>query len=65
MSLLLLERKSVTLQHMFIDCMEVEDNLNMTKKSSDQDSGDKIEKKLDLVQQHKKRNILYAYQTFS
>ena len=49
MSLLLLERKSVTLQHMFIDCLEVEDNLRMSKIFLDQESGDKMEKKLDLV----------------
>ena len=45
LSLLLLERNSVTLQHMFIDCLEVEDNLRMSKKNSDEDSGDKMEKK--------------------
>ena len=28
MSLLLLERNSITLHHMFIDCLEVEDNLS-------------------------------------
>ena len=52
MSLLLLERKSITLHHMFIDCLEVEDNLRMSKKISDQDSGDKMENKLDLVEKH-------------
>ena len=52
LSLLLLERKSVTLQHMFIDCLEVEDNLRMSKKILDQGRGDKMEKKLDLVEQH-------------
>ena len=35
MSLLLLEIKSVTLQHMFMDCLEVEDNIRMYKNSSD------------------------------
>ena len=50
LSWLLLERNSVTLQHMFIDCLEVEKNLRMSKTISDQDSGDKMEKKLDLVQ---------------
>ena len=39
LSLLLLERKSTTLQHMFADCLEVEENLKMSKKLSDQDSG--------------------------
>ena len=32
LSLLLLERKSITLQHMFIDCLEVEDNVSLSKK---------------------------------
>ena len=50
-----LDRKLVTLQHMFIDSLEVEDNLRMSKKNSDQDSGDKMEKKLDLVEQHKQK----------
>ena len=31
LSLLLLERKSTPLQHMFADCLEVEENLNMSK----------------------------------
>ena len=44
---------------MFIDCLEVEDNLRMSKKISDQDSGDKMEKKLDLVEKHKQ------WETFS
>ena len=42
------------MQHMFMDCLEVEDNIRMSKKFSDQDSDDKIEKKLNLVEQHKK-----------
>ena len=50
MSLLLMERKSVTLKHMFMDCLEVEDNLRMSTIFSDQDGGDKMEKKLDLVE---------------
>ena len=49
LSLIILEGNSVTLQHIFIDCLEVEDNLRMSKKNSDQDSGDKMEKKLDFV----------------
>ena len=40
---------------MFIDCLEVEYNLRMSKKFSDQDNGDKMEKKLDLVEQHKQK----------
>ena len=42
LSFLLLERKFVTLQHMFIDCLEVEDNIRMSKNFSGQDSGVKI-----------------------
>ena len=41
LSMLILERNSVTLQQMFIDTLEVEDNIRMSKKLSDQDSGDK------------------------
>ena len=48
LSLLLFERKSVTLQYMFIDCLEVEDNLRLSKKISDQDSGNKMEKKIRI-----------------
>ena len=42
LSLLFLERKSVTLQHMFIDSLEVEDNIRMSKNNLDQE--------LDLVE---------------
>ena len=35
LSLLLLERKSTTMQQMFVDCLEVEENLKMSKKLSD------------------------------
>ena len=34
LSFLLLERKSTTLQHMFIDYLEVEDNIRMSKRIS-------------------------------
>ena len=61
LSLLILERKSVTLQHIFIDCLEVEDNLRMSKKNSSQDSGDKMEKKLDLVEQPKQKETFYVH----
>ena len=40
---------------MFIDCLEVEDNIRMSKNVLDQDNGDKLEKKLDLVEQHKQK----------
>ena len=48
-SLLLLERKSTTLQHMFVDCLEVEENLKMSKKLSYQDSGGEIKDTYKLV----------------
>ena len=37
---------------MFIDSLQVEDNLRMSKKIIDQDSDDKIEKKLEMEKQH-------------
>ena len=49
LSLLLLERKSTTLQHMFIDCLEVEENLKMSKNLSGQDIGGEIKDTLKLV----------------
>ena len=54
--LLLLEIKSATLQQMFVDSLEVEYNLRMSKKLSDQDSGDKsrtdkIDNELELKEQ--------------
>ena len=42
LSLLILERKSTTLQHMFIDCLEVEENPKMSQKLSGQDNGGEI-----------------------
>ena len=53
LSLLLLERKSTTLQHMFTDYLEVEENLNMSKKLSDQDSGGEIKDAFKLVGPYK------------
>ena len=35
---------------MFIDCLEVEYNIRMSKGISDQDNGDTMEKKLELVE---------------
>ena len=57
LSLLLWERKSVTLQQMFIDSLEVELNLKMSKNISDQHIGDKsrtykVDKDLYLEEQH-------------
>ena len=53
LSLLLLERKSTTLQHMFTNYLEVEENLMMSKKLSGQDSGGEIKDTLKLVGPYK------------
>ena len=42
LSLLLLVRKSTTLQHMFTDCLEVEENLKMSKKLLGQEGGGEL-----------------------
>ena len=55
LSLLLLERKSVTLQHMFIDCLEVEGNLRMSKIIAKGDSVNEMDKEIDLVEQHEQK----------
>ena len=46
---------------MFIDYLEVEDNFRMSKKNSDQDSDDKMENKLDLVEQHKQKETFSVH----
>ena len=56
-SLLLLERSSVTLQHMFIDSLEVEDNLRLSKKFPDLDSNNNIEKELELKEQYEPKEL--------
>ena len=53
LSLLLLERKSTTMQHMFTDCLEVEENLNMSKNLAGQDSNGEIKDTLKLVGPYK------------
>ena len=53
LSLILLEIKSTTLQHMFIDCLEFEENLKMSNNLSDQDSGGEIKDTLKLVGPYK------------
>ena len=53
LSLLLLEIKSTTLQHMFTDCLEVQENLKMSKHLSGQDSGGEIKDTLKFVGPHK------------
>ena len=53
LSLLLLDRKSTTLQHMFTDCLKVEENLKMSQKVSGQESGGEIKDTLKLVGPHK------------
>ena len=57
LALLLLERKSVTLQHVFIDYLEVEDNRRLSKFFSDQDNGDKMEKELELVERYEQEEL--------
>ena len=49
LSSLVLERKSTTLQHMFTDCLEVEENLKMSKNFSSQDNGDEIKDTLNWL----------------
>ena len=51
LSLLLLERRPNTLQRIFVDVLEVEDNLRMSKKLLDQGGDDKMEKDLRLNEQ--------------
>ena len=46
---------------MFIDCLEVEDNLRMSKNISNQDSGDKMENKLDLIEKHKQKETFHVH----
>ena len=53
LSLLLLERKSTTLQHMFTDFLEVEENLEMSKSLSSQGSGAEVKDTLKLVGPYK------------
>ena len=58
LSLLLLERKSTTLQHMFTDCLEVKENLNMSQKVSGRDSGGEVKDTLKLVGPHKRKGVV-------
>ena len=44
---------------MFIDSLQVEDNLRMSKKIIDQDSDDKIEKNQKWKNNMKKKNLFY------
>ena len=57
LSLFILERRSVTLQHMFIDSLEVEDNLRMSNKISDQDSNNIMEKELELNEKYEQKEL--------
>ena len=50
LSFFILERKLVTLQHMFIDSLEVQDNITMSRKVSNQDRDNIIEEELELVE---------------
>ena len=58
LSLLPLERKSTTLQHKFIDCLEVEENLKISQRVLGQDSGDEVKDTLKLVGPHKQKGIV-------
>ena len=58
LSLFLLERKSVTLQCMFADSLEVEENLRMSKTFIDPSCNDRIGKELDLVELHEMKETL-------
>ena len=50
---------------MFIDYLEVDDNLRMSKKISNQDNGNKMENKLELVKPHKQKELaLHANYVF-
>ena len=51
LSLLLLERRPVTLQRMFVNALEFKYNLRMSEKLSDQGGDDKVEKYLRLNEQ--------------
>ena len=53
LSLPLFERKSTTLQHMFTDCLEGEENFKMSKQLSGQDNGGEIKYTLKLVGPYK------------
>ena len=60
LSLLILERKSTTLQQMFADCLEVEENLKMSRKLSDQDNGGEIRDAYKLVGPYKQKKEAYS-----
>ena len=60
LSLLLLERKSTTLQQMFVDCLEVEENLKMSRKLSDQDNGGEITDTYKFVGPYKQKREAYG-----
>ena len=45
---------------MFIDCLEVEENLKMSKNLSDQDSGGEIKDTLKLVGPYKKNEKVHV-----
>ena len=43
------------MQHMFTNCLEVEENLKMSKNLSGQDNGDEIKDTLKLVGPYKRK----------
>ena len=52
-----MERISVTLEHMFIDSLNVGDNLRMSKFFSDQDNNNGMEKELELNEQYEQKEL--------
>ena len=42
---------------MFIDCLEVEYNIRMSKRIWDQDNGYKMEKELELVERYEQEEL--------
>ena len=57
LSLFVLERRSVTLQRMFVDSLEVEENLRMSRRFLDHGSHDGSDKELNLSKLHETKEI--------
>ena len=58
-SLFLLERKSVTLQRMFGDALEVKENLRMTRRLLDHGSNNGSDKELNKVELHEMKETFF------
>ena len=61
LSLLLLGRISITLHHMFIDSLEVEENIRMSKKNSNVDNNNKMERELELNEKYEQKEPPLPY----